>query len=372
MNTIQHNLEHCRKLIAEPSYRRDYLRSIANRKGGVVAYFSNYIPAELISAAGFHPLRILGRFAAGDGQPLPQPVCSFVQDVFAAARAGEFADLRGVIFPNSCDALKVLQQNWDSSRWPAVWSLRHPINTDASAVQYLAEQLKTLGGRLQSASCVAVSNERLTQMIVEYNELRDLCRKLYLLRQAGELTLDYADVLAVTTASLIMERSECTAMLLQLLKSCRCAPKAPGSKRILIAGPLMDHLALACQLEQLGAFIVSDDVTNGWRSCDRQTSIGGDPYANLARQILESHPSPTLYSPLADAAFLEHAAQANVKGVIFINQKFCEPHVHSYVARSGGLQKLNIKTLLIELEHGRPDAQEHDRLRIESFLELLT
>ena len=120
-------LKHCRNLVSDPDYRKAYLLGFEDNKG-VSGYFSNYIPQEIIAAAGFHPLRIIGCVnPAGPGQhDLLNPVCSFVQDVYTAALSGGFSFLKNIIFPNSCDSLKLLRQMWDDRiKNPPAYTLLH-------------------------------------------------------------------------------------------------------------------------------------------------------------------------------------------------------------------------------------------------------
>ncbi len=371
MNNIDSIIEHCKSLVLQPEHRRRYLKSIQERSNGIIGYFSNYIPPELIAAAGFHPLRIIGHFGAGDGQPMFHSVCSFVQDVLAAARAGEFAELDGIIFPNSCDSLKALQQVWEAEfKSLSCRTLRHSLNTDPSAVNYYAAQLKELAMDLQKTSGHLTSENTLREVILEYNDIRGLIRQIYELRQTGQSAMSYADWLAVMTAGLMMDRTEYADTLRQILEQGRHNPASHSGKRILIAGPLVDHYPLIAQMEELGASIVADDITNGWRFCDHDVSIEGDLYEALAHRILLSSPSPTLNAPSGDADFVHRVRQLGVQGVGFINQQCCEPQVHSYLSKSRLLESFGIQSLLINVEHGEWQAQEHDLLRIESFLEL--
>lgn len=110
METIQQMIEKCKVLISNPDYRQEYLLKAKKNYQGISGYFSNYIPEEIIAAAGLYPLRIIG---FNDTQKAScsvmfNPICSFVQDVFVAAHSGSYSFLSNIIFPNSCDSLRVL------------------------------------------------------------------------------------------------------------------------------------------------------------------------------------------------------------------------------------------------------------------------
>ena len=103
MTSTQQILEKCRHLVSQPDYRKEYLLDIQKKCRGITGYFSNYIPEEIIAAAGLHPLRIIGLYDTSKSRQraLFNPVCSFVQTVFLAVCSGEFAFLKNIVFPNS-------------------------------------------------------------------------------------------------------------------------------------------------------------------------------------------------------------------------------------------------------------------------------
>lgn len=367
MKTNNDILEHCKRLVTCPEYRNGYLKTISG-SGRIIGYFSNYIPPEAIAAVGFHPLRIIGSFNAAGSQPLPRPICSFVQDVFAAASNGLFDHLSGIIFPNSCDSLKALRQNWIFQSIP-VLALNHPINTDQNAAAFLTGQVRQLARDLQQLSGRAIPQTALLEAAADYNEIRRLLRQLYAQRIEQAIDLNYSDLSAVLTAGFIMERTEYLTCLRRLNEV--AAPVSPKrfAHKIFIAGPLVDHYPLLSKIEALGGCIVDDDITNGRRYCDGDIAIEGDVYENIASKLL-SNPSPTLNGQSVKILFEKRIKQTRPDKVIFINQKHCEPHVHSYLEKKDWLDRIGIPHLMMHIDHAQAQLQADDLLRLESFLEM--
>jgi benzoyl-CoA reductase subunit C len=140
----------------------------------------------------------------------------------------------------------------------------------------------------------------------------------------------------------------------------------------MVIGPLVDNYLLLNKIEELGADIIYDDITNGARYCDRDVETQGDDlYENIAKRYLLAAPSPTMNDTARAEvdSFEKRVRDLNADGVIFINQKFCEPHVHNYLAKKDILRQMRINCLMLEIDHGVPDIQERDLLRIESFIE---
>jgi benzoyl-CoA reductase subunit C len=374
MPTTQSILKNCRKLILKPDYRKAYLLDASKKYHGITGCFSNYIPEEIIAAAGLYPLRIIGfwNVSKSSQRSLFNPVCSFVQDVYQAVCAGEFHFLKNVVFPNSCDSLKVLRQIWEYEiRKPPAYTLLHPINADENSVQYFADQLRIFAGEMKQQSGSDFTDAGLKQSIEKYNQTRGLLRRVYDLRKTGNF-LKGADAIAIMTAGLIMERDEYNAMLKRILdEGIKSGNAAKNLKKIMIMGPLTDNYALLEKIEQLGAVIVDDDITNGRRYCSRDVDVSGDMYENLARRYLFADPSPTINSNIeAERQLFQHRLDVpDLQGVIYINQKFCEPHIHNYLAKLEILKQRKINVLMLEIEHTAAEIGERDLLRIESFIE---
>ncbi len=370
-------LDHCRNLVSQPDYRKEYLLRIKDQYHGLIGYFSNYIPEEIIAATGFHPVRIIGSFDTSQShhRTLFNPACSFVQDVYAVACCGEFSLFTHVIFPNSCDSLKFLRQMWESEvKDPSAYTVFHPINADAHSIRYFAEESKRFAGELKNISGVNFTESDLTEKINQYNQTRSLLRKLYELKKEIRTFLSGSQLIALMTAGLIMDRNEYNQILEQLVQE-GTGQQFQGDKskkKIMIIGPLMDNVRLLDQIEQCGAIIVDDDITNGMRYFDLDVQTQGDLYENLAERYLRSGPSPTLHrDPQVDIqSFRDRVSQLDLGGVVFVNQKFCEPHVHNYLSKIDILKKLRINYLMLEIEHDRAALSGRDLLRIESFIEI--
>ena len=375
MATIQHLLEKCKDLISKPDYRKAYLLDVSQKYRGITGCFSNYIPEEIIAAAGLYPLRIIGFWntSKSSNRVLFNPVCSFVRDVFLAASCGEFSFLKNIVFPNSCDSLKVLRQMWEYEiKKPKAYTLLHPINVDDSSIQYFAHQLRVFAGEMKKESGIDFTDAELKKTIDKYNQTRGLLRQLYDIRKTNTF-LSGADAVALMAAGLMMERDEYNSMLRQIIDETRQNHRNDKNlKRIMIMGPLTDNYALLERIERLGAIIVDDDITNGSRYCSRDVETTGDLYENLAKRYLFADPSPTLNSSIKtdEQAFQRRIDGLDLQGVIYINQKFCEPHVHNYLSKLEILKQRKINVLMLEIEHAGLDISERDLLRIESFIEI--
>jgi len=375
METTQQIIEKCKDLVSRLDCRRDYLLNVKNKYHGISGYFSNYIPEEIISSAGLYPLRIIGFNGANNNRhrSMFNPICSFVQDVFSAACSGKLSFLSNIIFPNSCDSLRVMWQMWEHQiQTPKPYILGHPINPDSDAIEYFTREIKKLSGQLHKDTGVSFTDDNLEKTIDKYNQTRALLRELYEIRCNNESFLKGSDVVAVMTAGLIMDRDEYNAVLSQIVEEGKGSkPYRTGGKRIMLIGPLVDNYVLLEKIEELGAYIAYDDITNGSRYFDLDVATEGNLYINIATRYLLSGPSPTLNSEKPNIeSFKRLIREFDLHGIIYINQKFCEPHVYNYLAVGDILKQMGVNYLMLEVEHNGLTVDERDLLRIEAFIEL--
>lgn len=376
MGITQQIIEKCKDLVSKPDYRHAYLLNIGERYRGISGYFSNYIPEEIIAVARLYPLRIIGFYntTKNTGSAMFNPVCSFVQDVFSAACFGEFSLLKNIIFPNSCDSLRVLSQMWEYQiSKPKPYILLHPINVDNNSIEYFVREIKKLADQLKKEAGVDFTDADLKKTIDKYNQTRALLRELYEIRKNNDSFLKGSDAIALMTAGLIMDRDEYNAILHQIVEEGKKSKAGNNNKkRIMIIGPLVDNYALLDKIEELGAYVIYDGITNGFRYFDLDVETEGDLYVNIARRYLLSGPSPTInVSQESVVQSLQKLVQEfDLHGVIYINQKFCEPHVHNYLAITDTLKHMGVYLLMLEVEHDGLTVDERDLLRVESFMEL--
>jgi benzoyl-CoA reductase subunit C len=373
--TTQQILAKCKNLISQPDFREAYLLNLKNKYRGITGYFSNYIPEEIIAAAGFHPLRIIGFYGTSKSpQPsLFNPVCSFAKDIYSAACSGEFSLLSNIIFPNSCDSLRVLRQMWEYDiKKPVAHTLLHPINADSNSIHYFAGEIEAFAEKMKKDAGIKFTEAELKKTIDKYNQTRGLLRKLYDIRK-NNIFLNGSDAIALMTAGLIMDRDEYNKILHLIIEEGKKDKHNDGNlRRIMIIGPLVDNYILLNKIEELGTYIICDSITNGARYYDLDVEIQGDLYENIAKRYLLSGPSPTLNSneEVVNQHFQKMIRELDLHGVIFINQKFCEPHVHNYLTKIDIMKEMNINFLMLEIEHGKLEPDERDLLRIESFIEI--
>ena len=98
--------------------RQKEIASDWKSKGGkVMGHFCNYVPDELLHAAGILSIRIFGSpdpVTHADAH-LQSYVCKVIRSSFDMGLKGELDYLDGLIIPYTCDAMRLLYDLWEKN-----------------------------------------------------------------------------------------------------------------------------------------------------------------------------------------------------------------------------------------------------------------
>jgi benzoyl-CoA reductase/2-hydroxyglutaryl-CoA dehydratase subunit BcrC/BadD/HgdB len=139
---------------------------------------------------------------------------------------------------------------------------------------------------------------------------------------------------------------------------------------VLVSGSLVEQMWIFDLLEAAGGRVVADDLCNGYRFCQPADGTGSGPMDRLIDRYMHHFPCPSR-SNVNDriARFMLLIERSAAKGVVFLFQKFCTPHLADYPALSEELKKEGIPSLLVEMdESGNIEGQL--KTRFEAFFEI--
>ncbi len=352
------------------------LAELAKSGERLIGYFCTYTPEELLHAAGFTPVRIVGQernVDLADGH-LQGYCCSLARTDLDMALAGDLACLEGAVFVQTCDTMQRLSDIWRLNTGFAYHGdFVMPARLgDPLAERYLVEELRAFRAALQEYAGTPISDEALRESIRIYNRNRELLGRLYE-RLATGADITGTEVLAAVMAGMWMRKEKHNEMLEKVLDGLdgSTSPDA-GKVRLLISGSVVTTPDFTEMVEGLGARIVDDDLCCGHRYIEGQTSTDGDPLEAIARRLSERVICPAKHSPLSDrASYLTGKAKdTGAKGAIFFLQNFCDPHAFDFPWLRERLQADGVAVLLLESQLQTP-ALEQMRTRVEAFLEMI-
>jgi benzoyl-CoA reductase/2-hydroxyglutaryl-CoA dehydratase subunit BcrC/BadD/HgdB len=327
-----------------------------------MGYFCTYVPEEIIHATGFAPLRL----RSGDQTPsradahLQSYACALCRSALDQALRGDLGFLQGVVLPDLY-----------------VETVVQPVTLSSPSTRpYLIAELQRFRHSLEQFTSQKISDQAISASVELYNEKRYLLTRLYDLRDR----LTAPELFAATGAGFTMPVEEYNQLLGELVgllaEGEQPPPKGPG---LVLVGAVLDDPAILTIVEDLGARIVGDDLCTSSRYFAQPVETDGDPVAALADRYINRLPCPAKYHPDCEPG--EHllqlvsetqadAASSHVRsGVVFILQKFCDPHAFDYAMIKEKLAAAAVPYLRLEMEHA--PALEQWRTRLQAFLEMI-
>ena len=340
----------------------------------ILGYFCTYTPVELIHAAGFIPMRLMGEATAITKADALTPnfICPFLRRTLEDALNGEYAFLSGVVQGYTCDAACGLINIWAENIGGKLFhSMPLPYNDSPESRRFFrsvalefAAKLNQAGGRF--------SEKALEESLHLYGEIRRRMLSLYRLRYDRRLPLSAGDVLTLVQAGFVMPPEEYLAELKRLIDVIKPAePHAPRGTPVLVSGSLIETPLVLKILEESGGIVVADDLCTGLRHFQPADGAGDSPMERLTDRYQRRFPCPARASAVDRAPYLINLIrQSGARGVVFLLQKFCTPHLADLPILFEALKKEGVPGMIFEMEEtGLMEGQL--RTRLESFFEMI-
>ncbi len=129
-----------------------------------IGFTCAYAPLSLIHAAGYAHFRVLPMGDTPDqaGSLLHDNLCPHVKRILDRAFAGDLPDLAGMVFVNSCDAMRRVADAWEIVRPDdRVVRLDLPATSDTLSESFLAGEIKRVAQEIFSWNGKSVDPERI-------------------------------------------------------------------------------------------------------------------------------------------------------------------------------------------------------------------
>jgi benzoyl-CoA reductase/2-hydroxyglutaryl-CoA dehydratase subunit BcrC/BadD/HgdB len=342
-----------------------------------IGFACAYTPLPLIVAAGFTPYRVLPITQAPDqsGRLLHDNLCPHVKAILDRALAGDLPKLRGMVFMNSCDAMRRLSDAWRAipGGAPAIL-IDLPVVVDEPSVQFFAGELKRLAETMESWGGGSLSPERIRRGIDEYNALAALLRDLTVRVDQGTLTDGPARLQTAFNRAATSPLAETAAFIRELIAEPEDG-RAPEAVPLYLFGNILPDPESFRLFASCGARIAASDLCSGTRLFQTiDIAAGMDLYTGLAAAVLGQRPCARTFDPkrpvrIADDVLAE-AQAAGARGVICHTVKFCDPYLARLAAVRRMLQEAGMPFLVLEGDCTLRSIGQQ-KTRIEAFVEML-
>lgn len=337
----------------------------------------SYMPEEIVYAAGLQPVRL-----CGSGQPvrsadsyLHNNLCPYVRGLFDEALVGGPDRSAGVVFVNSCDAMRRLHDVWRQyGRHAFVYILDMPRVDDEDAVAYFAVQLRGLAAALAAHFGTAVTQESLRLAVQRLNYTRRLLTRLYSLRASVPPVITGSESFPILLAGVRSGWAEFHITLDRYLTACEAAgpdPRHRGKPRLLITGSVFHHPQIIELVEAAGAVVVAEDVCVGHRHYDGEVPEEGDLFLTIARRYVRRVPCARMKDVGSRHAYISRLIdQFQVDGVIYHGLKFCDLYQYDFPLTQQLFEKRGLPALYLETDY-TTGSYGQMKTRLQAFVELL-
>jgi benzoyl-CoA reductase/2-hydroxyglutaryl-CoA dehydratase subunit BcrC/BadD/HgdB len=302
-----------------------------------IGFSCAYTPLALIDAAGFVPYRILPMTDAPDqaGTVLHDNMCPHVKRILDRALHDEdLPALSGLLFVNSCDAMRRLADAWQAVRSSQpLMLLDLPVTDDDLSVRYFHGELNRARDLLSDWSGQPVTDEAIVKSIGRYNDLALSFAALAERAAAGTLAGGHPRLQLLRNRS-VTEPIDGVLAELDGLNSAEADPASqqPSAVPVFLFGNVLPDPEAAELFESCGVQLVGDDLCTGSRQLTSiELSDGAEPLYDLAKGLLR-RPACARTVPGGQAGALakqiaERAQRSGARGVIAHVMKFCDPYL---------------------------------------------
>lgn len=311
--------------------QRDLAAREWKQKGGKVAgYFCDNVPEELISAAGFFPLRISGD-PCGSTEIAKQHFLvrarkreDFVHSMLNRLLTGEYDFLDYLIIPHARDTIRRLylllsglQQADPSLKLPKLYYLDVLHTLFFSSSVYNRTRIIEFKKMLETWSGKEITRESLLQAVAVSNENKMLLKKVAALRAAETPQISGVQALQIIGSSMFMLKQEHNKLLNQYLNEVPSLP-ASNAVRIFVEGSPLDNLQLYQLLESSGITVVAEDNCWGNRYSDVPIDTSLDPLEAIIDRYYNKSPCSRMFPMTRRVNYcVENTLKSRARGVIF-------------------------------------------------------
>jgi benzoyl-CoA reductase subunit C len=372
------------------AYYRDYggragALAKEGRKG--MGYLSAAVPLEIISAAGFVPVRIKGdpgKAVSKADSRMEGLVCPFLRSAFDLTLDGRYDYLDGIVIPHTCDSVSRTYEVWKRNlHMPYFHFLNVPHLDGAPSMEFFKEILKTFIKSLEQFTGKKISEGSLASAVEAYNANRHAIRALYDLRKADQPLISGVEMMKFLVAAKALPVEESTALARKVADEVKGRKVSSTRKplRVMLVGDQIDDTTLTEIIEKAGAQVVMDDLSVGSKLYFADMEATRDPIDGIAEYYLKKVSLPTFYRDnggsyeenleLRFGHLKRFISEFGVNAVILLVYKNCDPYGFEVPATTSYVESLGTPVYYVEDEYSSSSLGRL-KTRIEAFLETLS
>ena len=340
-----------------------------------IGYFCSYIPVEIISAAGFHPVRIKGKEgdSCGSEDVLCGNICPYIKSITDQKLAGELDDLVGVVFTNSCDGMRRLYDAWVKldmgKRFNYIIDLPKTINE--LSINYFAKLLQRFKEGLENSFNITFDLEDINTTISNYNKMREKVMMFIEKQWSGYIGQSGYEIFSILKKGINAVPEKFSEYLTALMKQKDQIFDSRKVPSIILWGGIVEDEGIVKIIEDAGARVVADDLCSGSRYYDAKVDITNNPYLALAKRYLTRIPCSRMTNvDQRIGNVIKRIKDYSITGAIYHSLKFCDHNLYDFPLIKKEFAKHNIPLLPLNCDYS-PGSEGQIKTRVEAFIEQL-
>jgi len=350
----------------------------------IVGYIGRFVPEELIYASGALPYLLC---RGGQPEPPDAVIPYMLRFMSPYARSQIGYHLLGIdpVIP-MLDLIVAQCSDCHESRLADLFEyfklptarLGVPPDWEKSLSRdYYYKELTRLGEKLEGLTGNKISDEKLKESISSINKIRDLLRKINLLRKEQPPPIGSDEFIRLNHYSFYCDLEKLPPKLNDLYGQLQKgkSPFPKGMPRLLLAGHVVGvgDYVVPKLIEASGGVVVAELLDEGMRQCAWNVKTDGDLMRNLVETYYLERTPPSIFQPVWEerVEFIKKLIRDfNIDGVIWYGLSFEEIYDLECSIASKAMDEMNIPFLKLEssYEYAR-EAMGPLTTRVESFIE---
>ncbi len=364
------------------------IKEFKEKGGKVVGTLCNFVPLEIVDAAGALPIGLgcgyhspvgLGEGFLGD--PNLCPMCKTVAGCTMIEEFPLFDLCDAIIAPTPCDA-KLKFTDAFRDHLPIITMNIPRVKTGESVRRQWVQEILNVKDKMEKLTRNKVDKKRLRASIEKYQRAHRLWRKLLDLRKKDNVLwgrdflliswLGYIDDIERWTKNVEALCKELEGMIRKGVRVCRT-----DAPRVMLAGsPIMwPNWKFPNIIEEAGAIIVSDELCSGTRMFYDMVVVDEWTERAMIDAITDRYLYPCTcpcFTPNLEREenIFNEVETGEVEGVVFHALQGCHLHSIDSSRISIMLKDKNIPVLALRSEYSDGDIGQM-KVRVEAFIEMI-
>ncbi|MCW9036103.1 MAG: benzoyl-CoA reductase subunit C [Rhodospirillales bacterium] len=359
--SLKEVVDYCQELFDDITFQsaRKWKDAEPGRK--VIGYMPVYVPREIIHAAGFLPLGILGGGADMEvihGDAYYQSyICRIPRSTIELAVAGNIDFVDGMMFPSICDVIRNLSGIWQlmfKDKYVRYFDTPQNFKGEVGG-EFYQRELHELKEGLEELAGRKITNEDINKSIAVYNENREWIEKVYAYRAKTPWKTASWEVYILMRAGMVLPPEEHTQLMQDYLAAVETEDRPKRDNcRVIIQGSFCEQppLNLVKSIELSGCYIVDDDFMMVARWLQKDVPTDGDGIHNLSDAFLNySAESAFKFENVMEEKgthMFDAIKKRGAEGVIFAAPSFCDPALLDQPMMVNRLKEKNVPFITMQ------------------------